>query len=130
MAMDTWSTHPELDPRELLDRAPFGYLVTRVDGTILWANATFGELVATPVAYLHGLAFTELLDAASRIFHESHVVPVMAAANRIDEVRLTLVPREGDPRPVLLSATAHEGPKGRLVRMAALPARPREHGRP
>ena len=91
---------------------PWGTLTTRADGTIVAANDRFASWVGKEGDALVGVRFKELLVPASRILHETHVAPLLAAQGFANEVMLDLASTGGARVPVLLCALRREAPGG------------------
>jgi serine/threonine-protein kinase RsbW len=89
---------------ELYEEAPCGYLMTSPDGTIRRVNRTFvawtghdrGEL-------LEGRRFQDLLSPGGRIYHETHVAPLLRMQDAVSEIALEVVCANGERLPVLVN---------------------------
>ncbi len=97
---------PEETTEELYDQAPCGYvstdpagLIVRVNQTLLnWIGYTRDEVVSK-------IQFSALLTIPGRIYYDTHIALLLRMHGSAREIALDLVPREGQRRPVLLSAT-------------------------
>lgn len=118
----TAARQEELVP--LYDDAPFGYLSTTPDGTILRANATLGAWLGTAAAELPGLHLTELMTAGGRILYETHHAPLVQMQGSVREIAVDLVRADGTRLPVLMNATTSRttGADPSLVRVAVFDA--------
>jgi sigma-B regulation protein RsbU (phosphoserine phosphatase) len=113
------------DPVQLYERAPCGFLSTTPDGMIVKANATFRTWIGLEAADLVGqLSFVDLLTPGGRIYHETHYAPALHMHDRVSEVALDLVRRDGRRLPVLINATLERDGEGRprVVRIAVFDA--------
>jgi serine/threonine-protein kinase RsbW len=104
---------PEETAEELYEHAPCGYLSTRPDGTIVRANRTFLEWTG----YAHDdLAsrrrFQDLLSPGGRIYHETHLAPLLRMQDHVRAIALELVTAEGARIPVLVTATLRRDDEG------------------
>lgn len=113
------------DPAALYDRAPCGYLSTGPDGVIAKVNATFLTWTGYAGPDLVGRRrLVDLLTPGGRIYHETHVSPMLHGAAQIKEVALELVVADGGRMPVLVNAVLERGPDGepRIARYALFDA--------
>ena len=95
----------EDDPEELYDNAPCAYLSTAPDGTIAKVNATFLAWTGYRRDELIGIRrFQDLLAPGDRIFHETHVAPMLRLQGHVREIAVELVGRSGDRLPALVSS--------------------------
>jgi sigma-B regulation protein RsbU (phosphoserine phosphatase) len=94
------------DDAELLyERAPCGYLSTTPDGTVIKANATFLAFSGYAREDLVGRRrFAELLAAGGRIYHETHLAPMLQMHGAAREIALELVRADGTRLPALVNA--------------------------
>ncbi|HEY0523756.1 MAG TPA: ATP-binding protein, partial [Stellaceae bacterium] len=99
------------------ENAPCGYLSTLPDGTIVKVNQTF----LTWTGYrrddlLAGKRFQDLLTVPGRIFHETHVAPLLRMQGYVNEIALDLLCADGDgakrPLPVLVNTTQKKDAAG------------------
>lgn len=113
------------DPAALYDRAPCGYLSTGPDGTVAKVNATFLIWTGYDVADLVGKRrLVDLLTPGGRIYHETHVSPMLHGHGEVKEIALDLVVAGGGRMPVLLNAVLERGSEGepRITRYAVFDA--------
>ncbi len=93
---------------DLFDSAACALAVTTEDGTILRANTLFGEWLGLRSAELCGRRFQDLLTMGGRIFHQTHLAPMLRMRGSVSEVKLDLVHHDGHKVTVLLNASARE----------------------
>src|SRR4051794_13802179 len=67
----------EDDPADLYENAPMGYLSALPDGRIVKVNRTFGAWTGRSPEELLGIRFQDLLTIGGRVFHETHVLPLL-----------------------------------------------------
>ncbi len=102
------------------DELPCGYLATGADGLIVAVNRTFLTMTGYAEADLVGSRrFVDLLGGGGRIYHETHLAPMLQLHGFAKEIALDLVAVGGDRMPVLISASA--GTDG-VVHIAVLDA--------
>ncbi|MCA1827271.1 MAG: PAS domain-containing protein [Myxococcales bacterium] len=90
---------------ELYDHAPCGYLTTRLDGTIVRVNETLLGWTGLDRAEVIGrVRFQDLLTVAGRIYHETHLAPLLQMQGFVDEIALELTRKDRAPMPVLIGA--------------------------
>ena len=95
-------------PAELFDSAACALAVTAQDGTILRANARFSEWLGFSTAQLCGKRFQDLLTMGGRIFHQTHLAPMLRMHGSVAEVKLDLLHRDGHKLTVLLNGNKRE----------------------
>jgi PAS domain S-box-containing protein len=101
---------------DLYENAPCGYLSTLPDGRILRVNRTFLDWTGyTRAELLEETRFPQLLDAGSRLFHETHLVPLLRVEGAVREIACDLRTAGGELLPLLLNATRREVPVPRSL---------------
>jgi sigma-B regulation protein RsbU (phosphoserine phosphatase) len=101
------------DPEALYEQAPCGYLTTRPDGLIVKANQTFLTWTGHSAADLVGkLSFVELLTPGSRVFHETHLRPILHLHGKLTEIAVDLLGADGTTLPTLLNAVMNRADDG------------------
>ncbi|TFY86884.1 PAS domain S-box protein [Pseudomonas nabeulensis] len=105
-------------PAELFDNAACALAATAEDGTILQANARFGEWLGFSNAELCGRRFQDLLTMGGRIFHQTHLSPMLRMHGRITEVKLDMLHRDGHKVTVLLNGLKRERAGGTVYDLA------------
>lgn len=112
------TAHPATEA--LFDQAACGLLLTRVDGSIERANATFcGWLGLDPATIAQQTKFQELLTIGSRVFHQTHWFPLMKLQGGVAEVKLDFRHRDGHKVPMLVNATVVTSANGQTVHSIA-----------
>ncbi|NWD60727.1 PAS domain-containing sensor histidine kinase [Pseudomonas sp. IPO3774] len=96
------------DAQRLFDGAPCALVVTREDGTIVQANQCFSDWTGFSVEELKERRFQDLLTMGGRIFHQTHLAPLMKMQGSIAEVKLDLLHRDRRTVTVLLNGVRHE----------------------
>ncbi|MCW2765503.1 MAG: histidine kinase [Nocardioides sp.] len=94
-----------IDPAELFDEAPCGYVVFDRDGLIVEANEAFLRLLGLPrdeVVLVR--SFPSLVTVGGRIFFDTHLMPMLDLSGRVSEVALELLGPDGERTPILLTA--------------------------
>lgn len=106
---------------ELYEQAPCGYLSTLMDGTVAKVNATLLDWLGLDRSEVVGrMRFTDLLTVGSRLYHETHVAPLLrlkgeasgiamdvkAAAGRMPVLVTSLVKTSQDGAPLLIRTTS------------------------
>ncbi|MCW2798300.1 SpoIIE family protein phosphatase [Nocardioides sp.] len=118
----------KLDPAQLFDDAPCGYVVFSRDGLIIEANAAFLRLVDLPRdQVVLARTFSSLVSTGGRIFFDTHLMPMLDLSGRVSEVALELIGPRQERIPVLVTANLFEPPEpgGPLVRAIVFVARDR-----
>jgi signal transduction histidine kinase len=93
---------------DTLDDAPCGHLVLDARRRIVRCNAALARLVRRERGELEGERFDALFSPPSRLFLQTHIFPTLQADGAIEEVQVTIRPREGDDVPVLINGSRCE----------------------
>lgn len=117
------------DPQALYDQAPCGYLSVLPDGRVLKANRTFLTWLGHDDDVVAGRPFADLLTKGSRMFHETHVQPLLLVQGQVKEIALNLVRADGPALPVLVNAVLERTGTGApgTTRIAVFDATERRH---
>jgi PAS domain S-box-containing protein len=112
-------------PEDLLEDAPCGYLATELDGTILKVNRTFESWTGLDRReLLSGKRFQDLLPPGGRIYHETHLSPLLRMRGSVREVALEIVRADGSRLPALINSAVRCDENGtqRLIRTTVFDA--------
>ncbi|OPA88607.1 PAS domain-containing sensor histidine kinase [Pseudomonas fluorescens] len=93
---------------ELFDSAACALAVTAGDGTILQANARFSDWLGLSLTELCSRRFQDLLTIGGRIFHQTHLAPMLRMHGSVTEVKLDMLHRDGHKVTVLLNGNRRE----------------------
>jgi phosphoserine phosphatase RsbU/P len=113
---------------DLYDNAPCGYLSTLPDGTIAKVNATLlGWLGCHRDALVGQRRFTDLLTVGGRLYHETHIAPLLHMQGEVSGIALELRAADGSRLPVLVTSNVKTGSDGQplLIRTTLFDARDR-----
>lgn len=112
----------EPDYPDLFLRAPFGYLTTEVDGTVVHVNDTLLGWLGRDRAEVVGSDVSTLLTVGSATFAGTRQQPVLLLQDEVQEVALTLRRRDGSGLSVLANSVVQRDDAGEPtgVRMAIL----------
>lgn len=103
----------EESAEELYDLAPCGYVSSDPDGLILKINETLLNWIGYRREELVGAAhFPALLTTAGKIFYETHFTLLLRMHGVAREIALDLACKDGQRRPVLLTAVQKRMPDG------------------
>ena len=112
---------PHESLEELHEQALCGYLVTRLDGTIVRANPTLLSWVGLEQDTLPSARrFQDLLTVPGRIFYETHYAPLLRLRGSVKEVAFDLARRGGEPLPVLVNSVVRTDGEGRPGLVASM----------
>jgi phosphoserine phosphatase RsbU/P len=115
-ADEFYSALLEDDPDELYDNAPCAYLSTHPDGTILKVNGTFLAWTGYDRESLVGIRrFQDLLAPGDRIFHETHIAPMLRMQGHVREIAVDVVCRSGARLPALVNSVLKRDAAGEPV---------------
>lgn len=95
-------------PADLFDSAACALAVTSEDGTLVQTNARFSEWLGFSAAELCGKRFQDLLTMGGRIFHQTHLAPMLRMHGSVTEVKLDMLHRDGHKITVLLNGNKRE----------------------
>ena len=87
----------------LFEHAPCGLLLTDASGEIRRANATFHDWLGCPVGSLPGKRLQDLFTVGGRVFHQTHLAPLLQMQGSVAEVEIDLQHHDGHTVPVLLN---------------------------
>ncbi|KMO95243.1 PP2C family protein-serine/threonine phosphatase [Streptomyces roseus] len=113
---------------DLYESAPCGYLSTLMDGTIAKINATLLDWLGLPREALVGRRrFTDLLTVGGRLYHETHLAPLLRMRGEVGGIALEIKRADGGRLPVLVSSVVKYGESGDplLIRTTVFDARDR-----
>ncbi len=94
---------------DLYDNAPCGYLSLAPDGAIVKVNRTFLEWTGYGRADVVGRRFQDLLTVGGRIYHETHLAPLLAMQRSVRGIALDVVRADGSALPVLVNSVLKTG---------------------
>jgi sigma-B regulation protein RsbU (phosphoserine phosphatase) len=98
---------PEGGAGERYEDAPCGLLSTAANGTICRVNRTFCRWLGyAPEELVGARRLQDLLTIGSKIFHQTHWMPLMQIQGSVAEVQLELVHRDGRVLSVLVNGLA------------------------
>ena len=99
---------------DLFETAPCGYLTTAVDGRFLRVNRTFEEMAGREREDLLGKRrFQDLLTVGGRIYHETHLAPLLRMQGSVREIAVDLVRPDGSRLPALVNSVLRYDEAGR-----------------
>jgi sigma-B regulation protein RsbU (phosphoserine phosphatase) len=108
-------TRPVPGPEELYDSAPCGLILAEATGEILRVNATLCQWLKYRREALVGtVRFQDLLTMGGRIFHQTHIAPLLRMQGSVAEVKLEFLASDGRAIPVMVNL-AERGWQGRTV---------------
>jgi sigma-B regulation protein RsbU (phosphoserine phosphatase) len=91
--------------RALYERAPCGLMSTSASGLSLRVNRTLSDWLGHPAQDIVGKRrFQDLLTMGSKIFHQTHWLPLLQMQGSVAEVQFELLTSKGDKLPVLVNA--------------------------
>ncbi|UII69197.1 PAS domain-containing sensor histidine kinase [Pseudomonas sp. HN11] len=105
-------------PADLFDSAACALAVTSEDGTILQANVRFSDWLGFSTTELCGRRFQDLLTMGGRIFHQTHLAPMLRMHGSVTEVKLDMVHHDGRKVTVLLNGLKREHGDGAVYDLA------------
>ena len=92
----------------MLDTAPCGFLSLRDDGSISLLNRTLQEWLGYSLDELQDQPMDTLLPAASRIFYQTHLFPLLRIQGHAEEVYFPLRRQDNREIPMLVNAARRE----------------------
>jgi sigma-B regulation protein RsbU (phosphoserine phosphatase) len=118
----------EDDLADLYENAPCGNVSTLLDGTIVRINdRLLGWLGYRRDDVVGVRRFTDLLTGGGRVYHETHLAPLLHMQGEVSGIALDLRAADGRRIPALLSSAVRPAREGRpaLVRPVLVEARDR-----
>jgi PAS domain S-box-containing protein len=100
----------------LFDEAPFGYLVTDLQGVVEEANRTAAAMIGVPQHLLPGKPLPLYLGPKSRAAFRQ-LLPKVCAGESMKDLEVRLAPREGEPIPVVLTVVRDLDDQKRTARL-------------
>jgi PAS domain S-box-containing protein len=95
-----------VNAEDLFEAAPCGLLVTGRDGTIERVNRTFEAMTGHARADLTGARrFQDLLAPGARIYHETHMAPLLSMQGWVREIAVEILRADGSRLPALVNST-------------------------
>ena len=104
-----------LSTEDLYENAPCGYIVAKLDRSIISVNATLLAWLGHQRKTLIDKPFTELLAVGSRIHYETHFAPLLQLHGELTGISVDLVTAEGTRLPAFLTANVKSDLNGRPV---------------
>jgi sigma-B regulation protein RsbU (phosphoserine phosphatase) len=125
MPWKAFLTGYEMDPREppaltdLFEHAPCGHLVAQASGRLVIVNATLCQWLGYEKReLLDGVTFADLLTMGGRIFHQTHIVPLLRMQASVAEVKLDFKRKDGTLLPVIVNAAERAWNGSRFLHVA------------
>lgn len=117
-----------LPPQEqsAMDMVPCGLLRTSTTGVISQVNATFCQWLGYERQELLGRRLQDLVTVGGRIFHLTHLAPLLQMQGSVSEVKLDFVRRDGTTVPMVLNAQRRQTDQGVHTDIALFVARDRD----
>ncbi|MEU7057866.1 SpoIIE family protein phosphatase [Streptomyces sp. NPDC046197] len=113
---------------DLYESAPCGYLSTLMDGTIARINTTLLTWLGLDREAVVGrMRFPDLLTVGGKLYHETHLAPLLRMQGEISGIALEIKKTDGGRIPVLISSVIKHGTTGEplLIRTTVFDARDR-----
>ena len=109
----------EEDPADLYENAPMGYLSTLPDGRIVKVNRTFCAWTGRAADDVLGARFRDLLTVGGKVFHDTHLAPLLRMQGAVREVALDVLRADGSMLPCLVNAVELRDEDGNAVLVRA-----------
>ena len=103
------------DPADLYENAPMGYLSTLPDGRIVKVNRTFCAWTGRSADDILGSRFRDLLSVGGKVFHDTHLAPLLRMQGAVREVALDVLRADGSMLPCLVNAVELRDDDGNAV---------------
>jgi phosphoserine phosphatase RsbU/P len=97
---------------DLYENAPCAYLSTTPEGTIVKVNRTFVSWTGHDRDALIGRQFVDLLTTGGRMYHETHVRPMLHMQGTVGEIAFDVVRADGSLLPVLANSVLRTDENG------------------
>lgn len=93
---------------DLMNTAPCGFVSFADDGTVVEMNETLASMLGYTRVELLGWHFGKILPPGGRIFHQTHLFPLLKLHGAVEEIYLTLRTKDGGEILVLLNGVRRE----------------------
>ena len=120
---DEPSPRPPLDP--ILDTAPCGFLRLDDAGMVVAVNATLADLLGRDRDEIEGRHIDALLSGAGRIFHSTHLFPLLRLHGRAEELYTPILHADGTEIPMLVNGRARDQDGRTVYDLVLVPMRQR-----
>jgi sigma-B regulation protein RsbU (phosphoserine phosphatase) len=101
-------------PDELYDSAPCGLMLASDAGQLLKVNRVVCKWLGYTGEELLARRFSDLLTMGSRIFHQTHLAPLLRIQGSVAEVKLEFRDRDGKAIPVMVNLAERADAGGAL----------------
>lgn len=91
-----------------IDSVPGAFLRSDHRGVVIAVNSALSTLLERPKAQLIGEPLTSLLSVGSRIFLDTHVLPILQRLSSVDEIFMPIRSANGRDIPTLVNAVRRE----------------------
>ncbi|MCW1926395.1 PAS domain-containing sensor histidine kinase [Luteolibacter arcticus] len=122
--------HPLLrDFADFFEHSLCGHAILDAAGCIVLCNGPLAQWLGHPADTMRGRSFAEFLSIGGKIFHETHLAPLLRMQGHYSEVSLEFVCHDGSRLPVLVNAMERRDPdSGELLftRLTVFLARERQ----
>ncbi len=99
---------------DLFERAPCGYVSTRMDGTIVKVNRTFEEWTGwTREGLVGARRLQDLLAPGARIYYDTHIAPLLLMQQEVREIAVEVLRADGGRLPALVNSVVRADAEGR-----------------
>ncbi len=99
---------------DLFERAPCGYVSTRMDGTIVKVNRTFEEWTGwTREGLVGARRLQDLLAPGARIYYDTHIAPLLLMQQEVREIAVEVLRADGGRLPALVNSVVRADAGGR-----------------
>lgn len=112
--------HPSSDAKPGLEDWPCGLLSTDAGGKVVTANDTLCRWLGYEASAMVQLKLGQLLTVGGRLFHQTHLAPLLQMQGSVAEVQLQLRHRDGHAVPVLVAIARKVGGDGAIEDRYAL----------
>src|SRR3954452_13909771 len=97
---------------DLFENAPCGLVHALGNGRIARINRTFSAWTGHQQDRIIGRRLPELLTVAGKIYHETHIAPLLRMQGFFNEIALDFVCADGAILPTLVNAVEHRDASG------------------
>jgi PAS domain S-box-containing protein len=106
---------------DLFNKAPFGYLITMENGTIIRINDALLKLLHMSREEIVGKKrFQDLITMGGRIYYDTHYFPLLIHQKEIQEINFEIQSDLGEKIPVLVNTSVIEKEPGQLTLLSTI----------
>jgi sigma-B regulation protein RsbU (phosphoserine phosphatase) len=106
---------PWEDFEDVFENTQHGHAILDAGGLILRANKRLASWRGVDAEELEGTRFADLLSISGKVYHETHLRPLLRMQGYFDEVALEMASFTGERLPVIISSVERRDDEGNVL---------------